>query len=151
MLHFIPDFIINDQNEITSRSPQPNNPAAFIDGWQEGKQIFSGWIFARFPEFGRIHSEKETDLHFELKDFKGGQFSVIQAAKDPGVTLIWIGRTFLMIGLSLAFYWPSREIKMILEEDQGKTEIIAGGLASKSKEVFQSEFEKIMSFLRRLK
>jgi len=151
VLHFIPDFVINDRNEVTSRSLQPNNPAAFIEGWEEDEKIFSGWIFSKFPDFARIHSEKETDLSFELKDFKADQFSVIQAAKDPGVNFIWAGCTFLMIGLALAFYWPTREIKVILEESQGKTEVIAGGIASKSREALQSEFEKIMTSLRRLR
>jgi len=145
VIHFIPDFVINDRNEVTSRSLQPNNPAAFIEGWEEDEKIFSGWIFSKFPDFARIHSEKETDLSFELKDFKAGQFSVIQVAKDPGVNFIWAGCTFLMIGLALAFYWPPREIKVILEESQGKTEVTAGGIASKSREALQSEFEKIMT------
>ncbi len=149
VMHFIPDFIINDRNEVTSRSLQPNNPAAFIEGWEGDEKIISGWIFSKFPDFARIHSEKETDLSFELKNFKAGQFSVIQAAKDPGVNFIWVGCTFLMIGLAFAFYWPSREIKVILEERQGKTEVIAGGIASKSREALQSEFEKIMTSLRR--
>jgi cytochrome c biogenesis protein len=147
--HFIPDFIINDRNEITSRSPQPNNPAAFIEGWDGDEKIMSGWIFLKFPDFARIHSQKETDLSFELKDFKADQLSVIEAAQDPGVNLIWAGCTLLMIGLAFAFYWPPREIKVILEESQGKTEITAGGIASKSKEALQSEFEKIMTSLRR--
>jgi len=151
VMNFIPDFVINEKNEMTTRSLQPNNPAAFIQGWKEDEQILSGWIFAQFPDFARIHSAKETDLQFELKNFKTSQFSVIQAAKDPGVTFIWIGSAFLMAGLMLAFYWPSREIKMILEESDGKTEIIAGGLASKSREVFRTEFEKIISLIRRLK
>ncbi len=149
VMHFIPDFIINDRNEVTSRSLQPNNPAAFIEGWEGDEKIISGWIFSKFPDYARIHSEKETDLSFELKNFKAGQFSVIQAAKDPGVNFIWAGCTFLMIGLALAFYWPTREIKVILEESQGKTEVIAGGIASKSREALQSEFEKIMTSLRR--
>lgn len=149
VMHFIPDFIINERNEVTSRSLQPNNPAAFIEGWEEDEKIFSGWIFSKFPDFARIHSEKETDLSFELKNFKAGQFSVIQAAKDPGVNFIWIGCGFLMLGLALAFYWPSREIKVILEESKGKTEVIAGGIASKSREALQSEFEKIMTSLKR--
>ena len=151
VMHFIPDFIINDRNEVTSRSLQPNNPAAFIEGWEGDEKIISGWIFSKFPDFARIHSEKETDLSFELKNFKAGQFSVIQAAKDPGVNFIWVGCTFLMIGLAFAFYWPSREIKVILEESQGKTEVIAGGIASKSREALQSEFEEIMTSLRRLR
>jgi len=151
VVHFIPDFIINDRNEVTSRSLQPNNPAAFIEGWEGEEKVFSGWIFAKFPDFARIHSEKETDLSFELKSFKAGQYSVIEAAKDPGANTIWVGCTFLMIGLAIAFYWPSREIKIILEEIQGKTGVIAGGIASKNKEALKSEFDKIMASLRRSK
>ncbi|NIM58022.1 MAG: hypothetical protein GTO16_03635 [Candidatus Aminicenantes bacterium] len=150
-LHFLPDFIINDKNEITSRSNEPNNPAAFIEGWQDEQRIFSGWIFAKFPDFARIHSEKEMDLTLELRDFKSSQFSVIQASKDPGVNIIWIGCGFLMLGLALAFYWPIREVKVILEESHGKTEVTAGGIASKNRDAFQSEFEKIMTSLRRSK
>jgi cytochrome c biogenesis protein len=151
VIHFIPDFIINEKNEVTSRSLQPNNPAAFIEGWEGDEKIFSGWIFAEFPDFARIHSEKETDLSFELKSFKSGQYSVIEAAKDPGANTIWVGCTFLMIGLALAFYWPSREIKIILEESEGKTGVTAGGIASKNKEDFKSEFDKIIASLRRSK
>lgn len=151
VVHFVPDFVIDENNRITTRSLQPNNPAAFIQGWQEDDEIFSGWIFARFPDFDRIHSAKETDLHFELKDVRTSQFSVIQAAKDPGVTLIWIGSAFLMLGLILSFYWPSREIRMILEESNGKTEVISGGLAAKSQEAFRAEFEKIINILRKSK
>jgi len=151
VLHFIPDFIINEKNEITTRSLEPNNPAAFVEGREGEEKIFSGWIFAKFPDFARIHSEKETDLTFELKNFKGGEYSVIQASKDPGVNIIWIGCGFLMLGLALAFYWPTREIRAILEESQGKTEITAGGIASKNTEAFQSEFEKMMTSLRRAK
>jgi len=151
VVHFIPDFVINKQNEITSRSFQPNNPAAFIQGWQGSKQIISGWIFARFPDFSRLHSSQETDLSFELKDFQAGQFSVIQAAKDPGVIFIWIGSSLLMVGLFLAFYWPSREIKIILQEDNNQTTILTAGIATKNKEAFQSEFEKIMTALRKAK
>jgi len=149
VMHFIPDFIINERNQVTSRSIQPNNPAAFIEVWRGEEKIISGWIFAKFPDFARIHSKKETDLSFELKNFEAGQLSVIEAAKDPGVNFIWIGCTFLMIGLAFAFYWPTREIKVILEESQGKTEVIAGGIASKSREALQSEFEKIMTSLSR--
>jgi cytochrome c biogenesis protein len=151
VIHFIPDFIINEKNEITSRSLQPNNPAAFIEGWEGDEKIFSGWIFAKFPDFARIHSEKETDLSFELKSFKSGHYSVIEAAKDPGANTIWVGCTFLMIGLAFAFYWPPREIKIILEESEGKTGVIAGGIASKNKEALKSEFDKIMASLRRSK
>ena len=148
-LQFVPDFIIDENNRIATRSMQPNNPAVYIEGWQGETQVFSGWIFAKFPEFSRMHSEEETNLSFELRDYRGGQISVIQAAKDPGANLIWIGCGFLMLGLGMAFYWPPREIKIIIDPAQNKTEIFAGGIASKNKDAFQAEFENIMTKLRR--
>jgi len=148
---FVPDFMIDDKNEVVTRSLEANNPAALIEGWEAGQQLFSGWIFAKFPDFGRMHSSKETNLSFELKDFKAGQYSVIEVARDPGVNVIWLGCALLMAGLFLAFYWPAREIKVILEEAQGKTEVMAGGIAAKSREAFEKEFQELMAALRRSK
>lgn len=151
VLEFIPDFIIGEKGQIASRSLKPNNPAAFIEGWQAEEKIFSGWIFAKFPDFDRIHSEKETNLTFELRDFKAGQLSIIQASKDPGANFIWVGCTLLMIGLFFAFYWPAREIRMVMEGVGNKTEITAGGIAAKSKDTFTSEFKNITESIRRSK
>jgi len=148
---FVPEFMIDDKNEVRTRSLDPNNPAVQIEGWEAGQQVFSGWIFAKFPDFARLHSSKETNLSFELKDFKADQYSVVEVAKDPGVNFIWLGCTLLMAGLFLAFYWPAREIRLILEESQGKTEVLAGGIAAKSRQAFEKEFEELMAALRRSK
>lgn len=151
VLNFVPDFMLNERNQVTTRSLEPNNPAAFLEGWQDGEKIFSGWIFAKFPDFARMHSDAETDLKFELKDFEAPQYSGIQMSKDPGVNLIWTGCIILMMGLCLAFFWLPREIKILVEEVQGKTEVLAIGLATKNKEAFQSEFEGLITALRRSK
>jgi len=148
-IQFVPDFIIGEGGQVVSRSQQPNNPAVYIEGWQDDVQIFTGWIFAQFPDFSRIHSEEETDLTFELKGYQGGEISVLEASKDPGANLIWLGCVFLMLGLGLAFYWPTREIKVLLSGDSSKTEITVGGIASKNKDAFAAEFEEIMDNIRR--
>lgn len=147
-LQFFPDFIIGENSQISTRSMLPNNPAVYLEGWRGESRVFSGWIFAKFPEFPRMHSAEETDLSFELKDYQGGQISVIQATRDPGAALIWFGCGFVMLGLGLAFYWPPQEIKIIIEPREKKTEIFAGGLASRNREAFQAEFEMILSNLR---
>jgi cytochrome c biogenesis protein len=148
-LRFVPDFVIGENRQIGTRSLDPNNPAVLIEGRQNGEQVFSAWIFAKFPDIAQMHEQKETDLSFEFKDFTGSSYSGIQVAKDPGANFIWIGCAFLMLGLLIAFYWPTREIRIILGEDQGKTEIIAGGIAAKNKDSFQEEFEKIIATVRR--
>lgn len=154
---FLPDFVLGESNQPENRSDQPNNPAALIEGFRGAEKVFSGWIFANYPDFAQMHAANdkdkgaETDLAFELKKFEAGQYSVLEAAKDPGANLIWIGCALLMLGLGLAFYWPTWEIKAVLEESQGKTELIAGGVAAKSQEAFGAEFENIASALRRSK
>jgi len=152
---FLPDFVLGENNEPVARSNQPNNPAAFVEGFRRETKIFSGWIFANYPDFAQMHAandkDKASDLAFELKSFDAGQFSVLEAAKDPGVPLIWLGCAFLMGGLGLAFYWPPWEIKAVVEEAQGKADVVLGGLATKSREAFAAEFEAIAATLRRPK
>lgn len=148
---FLPDFVLDEKNQPSTRSLEPNNPAALIRGERGGAEVFSGWIFAKFPDFAQMHQAQESEFKPELKDVKAPQYSVLQTAKDPGVSLIWVGCGVLMLGLFLAFYWPTREVRFVLEDSQGKTEIAAGGISAKSREAFQSEFENIMSALRKTK
>lgn len=148
ILNFAPDFVIGENNTIGTRSLEPNNPAAFIESWQQGTKIFSGWIFAKFPDFRRMHANSESDLSFEFKDLRAVQYSGIQMARDPGVNLVWVGCGLLMIGLLVAFFWPPREIKMILEESPNRTDIVAGGIGIKNREDFQKEFDRIMESVR---
>jgi cytochrome c biogenesis protein len=146
---FVPDFVIGEGNQIETRSAQPNNPAAQVEGWRGDEKVFSGWVFANFPDFEQMHSGKPTDLAFVLKSFRGSEFSVLEAARDPGVGLIWVGCLLVTGGFFLAFYWPPREIRVVLEEGRDRTEITAGGLASKGREDFQAEFDDLMNTLRR--
>lgn len=148
---FVPDFVLDESKTPRTRSNEPNNPAVFAEIREGEDRISSGWIFARFPEFSRMHGSGEFDWSLELKDLNPGQYSVITAAKDPGANFIWAGSIFVMTGLFLAFFWSPREIKVVLEEIQGKTRITAGGLSPKSREDFQTEFEKIMTRVRRSK
>lgn len=148
---FIPDFVIDEKGQVTSRSSQPNNPAAFIEVWTGEEKTISGWIFANFPDFARLHQSKESNLSFELKSYAARQYSVIQASRDPGVSLIWLGSALLMAGLFTAFFWPTKEIKFILEEAGNTSEIFAAGVVTKNKEAFCLEFQDIINSLRKEK
>lgn len=146
---FVPDFIIGEGNEVQTRSYQPNNPAALIEVWKGEEKVFSGWSFARFPDFGEGHQVGQASFAFVLKSFDAPQYSVLEAAKDPGVPFIWLGCLVMTAGFFLAFYWPTREIRILLEETQGRTEALLGGIAPKGREAFQSEFDSLIETLRR--
>ena len=46
---FLPALQVKD-NEITSGSNEPVNPAALMTIWEDGKQVFHGWLFSKFPD-----------------------------------------------------------------------------------------------------
>ncbi len=46
---FIPDFVM-DPSGITSRSDEPNNPAASVVVTENGKDPYTGWLFAAMPD-----------------------------------------------------------------------------------------------------
>lgn len=48
VLHFLPDFKMNDK-EITSPTAEPNMPAANISVSENGKEIWTNWLFSLQP------------------------------------------------------------------------------------------------------
>jgi cytochrome c biogenesis protein len=146
---FVPDFVIGEGNQVETRSFQPNNPAALIEVFKGDEKVYSGWTFAKYPDFGEGHKVGQASFSFILKDFEAPQYSVLEAAKDPGVPFIWLGCIVMTAGFILAFYWHPREVRIVLEESQGRTEAVLGGVAAKGREAFQTEFDSLIASLRR--
>jgi len=146
---FVPDFIIGQDRQVESRSEQPNNPAVQAGLSKGPETLFEGWVFVDYPDFTGMHAGGPADFTVELKGVQAPQYSVLEAAHDPGADVIWLGCVLVMAGLFLAFYWPTREIKVVLEGSQGKTDIAAGGMTAKSREAFEAEFQDILASLRR--
>jgi cytochrome c biogenesis protein len=145
---FVPDFFIGEDGRVGSRSAQPNNPAVLIEGRQQGERIFAAWVFSRYPDFGQMHSDKEHEFTFQFQKLDSTQYSGIEMARDPGVNFIWLGCILLTLGLFVAFFWPPSEIRIAFEEDQDRIQVTAGGIATKNRLAFQTEFDAILEDLR---
>ena len=92
----------------------PSNPTTrppWSKGWNGEERVFSGWIFAKYPRL-RPEPRQRPDVRRETNAGRPprlnilrsrGQYSVLEAAKDPGRTLIWLGCMLSRPGSS----WPS--------------------------------------------
>jgi len=47
--HFLTDLNIHNDNVSTSMSNNPENPAAHVSIYEDGKEVFDGWLFSEFP------------------------------------------------------------------------------------------------------
>lgn len=54
---FLPDFKM-DGLTITSSSNEPNNPAVRVVVYENGKEIFKGWLYAKFPTIHPFQHDK---------------------------------------------------------------------------------------------
>jgi cytochrome c biogenesis protein len=148
IISFVPDFIIGEDGRVGSRSAQPNNPAVLIEGRQQGERLFAAWVFSRYPDFDQMHSDKEHAFSFRFQNLEATQYSGIEMAKDPGANFIWAGSILLTLGLFVAFFWPPSEIRVTLEKEPEGIQVTAGGIATKNKLAFQTEFDSILEDLR---
>ncbi|MBN1940000.1 MAG: cytochrome c biogenesis protein ResB [Candidatus Aminicenantes bacterium] len=162
---FLPDFVLGENNRPENRSLEPNNPAAYVELRREGTSVVEGWIFAAYPEISRLRGEAASEMSVQFLDLDAPEYSVLQAAKDPGVPLIWLGSILVMAGLGLAFYRPTWEIRMVIAAAaDGKAEaksgsgkaagslkimVFAGGIAAKSRDGFEKEFARVMDEMKK--
>lgn len=61
---FLPDFKM-DGLTITSSSNEPNNPAVRVIVYENGKEIFKGWLYSKFPT---IHPFQHDRYGLTLKE-----------------------------------------------------------------------------------
>ncbi len=57
VLTFLPDFRMGDQ-DITSASDKPNNPAAQVAVSDGGKEIWRGWLYSMHPGIHPFQNDK---------------------------------------------------------------------------------------------
>lgn len=148
-VYFVPDFVLTEENKVTTRSLEPNNPAVYVRISETEKIVFSGWLFLKYPEFNTRDSQSDSGLSVKFKDFKAQAYSVIQIARDPGAPFIWAGCFFVMSGLFLAFYFIPRQIRLLIKKESKHTKIYAGGMAKKAKDSLKGEFDSILESFRR--
>jgi cytochrome c biogenesis protein len=145
---FVPDFVLGEGNQVQTRSFEPNNPAVLIEVFKGGQKVYSGWSFAKYPDFGEGHKAGQAPFSLVLKNYRAPEYSVLEAAKDPGAPFVWIGCIVMTAGFFLAFTWHPREVRILLEETQGRTEAVLGGVVSKGHDAFRAEFDALLESLR---
>jgi cytochrome c biogenesis protein len=79
---------------------------------------------------------------FTLVDFKQRYFTGLQVAKDPGVWVVWLGCTMLVVGSMVAFFLSHRRIWITLQPVGGKTGIKLGGSAHRNQPAFEIYFDE---------
>ena len=98
---FTQDFQPPERMRQMTSFPHHMGPAAKLRVRVKGEVSDFFWVFQRLPEHGRNRVEP---YQFTLKDFSQAAYTGLEAARDPGTSLIWLGCILLMVGTTASFW-----------------------------------------------
>ncbi|MCX5895922.1 MAG: cytochrome c biogenesis protein ResB [Proteobacteria bacterium] len=137
---FLSDFSMDSQGKPFNRSSKLNNPAAHLTVLNQGKEEYSTWVFAKFPDF---HKKEVQQFDFSFVNFSPKMYTGLQVTRDPGVWVVWAGCLFLILGTYVAFFTSHRRIWLRIEEKGGEFKAVLAGSTNKNHAQFNRDFETL--------
>jgi cytochrome c biogenesis protein len=148
---FSPSLAFDPSGRPYTYSEMMNNPAIKVQisgvqaSGQGGNQ--GAWILKRYPETWRMPDGGIV----EFADFWGISYTGLQARRDPGVWIVYLGCAGLAAGLCIAFFMSHRKLWVRAVQDKdvkgGGTRVLIAATASKNKHAFERQVEKMSSLL----
>ena len=138
----VPDFAIDQQGQVFSRSDQIKNPAVNLTVIPEKTEPYSFWVFANYPDF---HKKPDKLYTISFVNVHPSYYTGLQVTRDPGVWTVWIGCILLTLGTYMAFFTNHRRIWLKIEEKDGSSHAVLAGSSSKNKQAFKDQFEKLFT------
>ena len=121
-----------------------SGPAARIEVTRKGVAPQTFITFKNFPE---VNAQRGDALIFGYDGTNARMYTGLQVAKDPGVWVVWLGCTLMVIGIGVAFFMSHKRIWVVVS----KGHACMYGNASKNQAAFQMQFEDISEKFQHLK
>lgn len=129
--------------EVKMFMPQFSGPAAKIAIMSPGGATQEIVLFRNLPKFDE-HRGGDQIFTYEGADEKF--FTGLQVAKDPGVWVVWLGCTLMVIGICMAFFLSHKRVWIRVTDGR----VVVGGTANKNPAGFQMVFERLIDKLKLL-
>ena len=122
--------------------PQYAGPAAKVEVTLPGKQPETFIVFRDHPEVEQQRGGSQL-IAYEGGDVK--LYTGLQVAKDPGVWVVWLGCTLMVVGIIMAFFMSHKRVWIRVESGR----VTMGGTASKNQAGFQLQFDTLIGKLKK--
>lgn len=102
------------------------------------------WLLKNAPKFDQ---QREDDFVLTLEEIGTKEYTGLQVTKDPGVWVVWVGCSLMIIGLILSFFYSHQRIWVRIPLRAGD-EIILAGSTNKNRVAFERKFGQIVDKVR---
>ena len=121
-------------------------PALLVVLEQPGKPHTEFWLLKAYPDFDR---QRRDTRYLSFAGVDQIFFTGLQVAKDPGVNVVWVGCTLMVVGIIIAFFMSHQRLWIRLSRgSDGRVEVVLAGSANRNRLAFEKRFEKIQADIR---
>jgi cytochrome c biogenesis protein len=126
-----------------SQNFQGRGPALQVVVERPGKPPADFWLVQGRPE---QELQRKDALVFTFGGLNTRMFTGLQVARDPGVNIVWVGCTLMVVGILMAFFLSHQRVWIRLDPTpDGRVGIVLAGSASRNRLAFEKKFEKIQT------
>lgn len=136
--------LLEATQEVRSFAPGYSGPAARIEVTRKGAAPQTFIAFKNFPEVNALRGDA---LIFGYEGSSAKQYTGLQVAKDPGVWVVWLGCTLMVVGIGIAFFMSHKRVWVVVSKGHARMY----GNASKNQAGFQMQFEEISEKFQEIK
>ena len=136
--------LLETAQEVRQFIPGMSGAAARVELTAKGK---APQVFIVFKDYPDVNAQRGDDVVLGYEGTNAKMYTGLQVAKDPGVWVVWLGCTLMVVGLYIAFFMSHKRIWVIIT----KGHIRMYGNASKNQAAFSMQFEEIATKLKSLK
>jgi len=121
-------------------------PALLVVLEKPGKPAIEFWLLQRHPQFDR---QRKDSHYFTFLSIDQVYYTGLQVAKDPGVNIVWVGCTLMVVGILIAFFMSHQRLWIRLAPaGAGRVEVVLAGSANRNRLAFEKKFEKIQAAMK---
>jgi cytochrome c biogenesis protein len=136
--------LLETTQDIRQFMPEFSGPAARVEVTPKGKAPQTFIVFKNYPD---VNAQRGDALLFDYEGSNAKMYTGLQVAKDPGVWVVWLGCTLMVVGLFIAFFMSHKRVWVVVS----KGHVRMYGNVSKNPAGFQMQFEELSDKLKNLK
>jgi cytochrome c biogenesis protein len=132
--------VMEATDDVSQFVPNLSGPAVQVELHNSGgaKQIVI--LYANYPFMNIKYAlEHKLGAVLQYKGVEKKMFTGLQVAKDPGVWIVWLGCTLMVVGIYGAFLMSHRRIWIRLQNGH----VTIGGNSSKNQASFEQFFKEL--------
>jgi cytochrome c biogenesis protein len=102
------------------------------------------WLLKEHPQFDE---KREGDFFLTLEEIATKEYTGLQVTKDPGVWIVWVGCSLMIIGFIISFFFSHQRVWVRVPGKAGG-ELVVAGSTNKSKMGFEKKFSSLVEGIR---